>query len=294
LDEPLTHSLTPTVTEEHSPLAPISLIQTVKLAWMDRKMFFMIPIIFYNGMSLGFMLGDYSASVATRGLGVNYAGFVIASFYLSNSIFTVLFGKLAATWVGRRGLTWIATASHILFFVFFLIWTVPENFSEALVDNKNQETQNDSPDIYCYTWVFLGTIVFALGDAVWESQPPAILQTYYDSLIAVNCAGCGKQYQLPVATSVYDCPKCHRLIEGKELQLDPSAVEAAMANLKMWQSLGFAVEFLIGVFVSDITIKLIVLVSLQVLSFLILIYLDRFVAKFDREKVQISEHLLNT
>ena len=58
-------------------------------------------------------------------------------------------------------------------------------------------------------FLFGGVFLFAVGDAVWESQLPAYLQILF----------------------------AH---SDKDLN-------AAMANLKMWQSLGFAVQFALGI-----------------------------------------------
>ena len=105
-------------------------------------------------------------------------------------------------------------------------------------------------------------LLLALGDSVWESQPPAILQSFY----------------------------------GLDRERN-----AAMANLKMWQSLGNCVQFVLGVILTgenNMVIKSIILAACLSVGYLCLLILDFKVCKLDRVKGEsqlllagiVSEH----
>ena len=96
--------------------------------------------------------------------------------------------------------------------------------------------------------IVLTISLLALGDSVWESQPPAILQTFYG------------------------------------LDRDRNA---AMANLKMWQSLGNCIQFGLGVFLKQsnhMAIKSIILASVLTVGYLCLVILDCKIHKIDMVK----------
>ena len=83
---------------------------------------------------------------------------------------------------------------------------------------------------------------------MWESQPPAILQSFY----------------------------------GLDRERN-----AAMANLKMWQSLGNCVQFVLGVLLTgdnNMVVKSTILAVCLTIGYLCLVILDYKVCKLDRVK----------
>ena len=99
-----------------------------------------------------------------------------------------------------------------------------------------------------WTAIIATILLLALGDSVWESQPPAILQSFY----------------------------------GLDRERN-----AAMANLKMWQSLGNCVQFVLGVLLTgenNMVLKSIVLAVCLTFGYLCLVILDFKVCKLDRVK----------
>ena len=82
------------------------------------------------------------------------------------------------------------------FYTFFYLWTIPQNFVQH---SDGTEDQLHDPTLEDYAIIFGGSVVFAIGDAVWESQVPAILQ------------------------SIFDGPD----------------VDASLANLKLWQVISY-------------------------------------------------------
>ena len=97
-------------------------------------------------------------------------------------------------------------------------------------------------DTSVYVVLFLGAILFAVADSVWEGQIPAVLQTLFD-------AASGSQ---------------------------PSA----MANLKLWQSLGVAIVFGLA-YMDSLPITGIILIACLLLSTAALMYAHYRVANLD-------------
>jgi hypothetical protein len=258
----------------------VSLIATLRQMCVERRVQLMIIIIFYNGLSLGFIFGDYPKRISQPLLGVKtgMVGFVVAAFYLTNSIFTFVLGKLAGTKFGRRGVCLVATLAHVAFYLWLLLWRpgshadqgadgngamsnynytyscngteVPStasscsNFTGSIVAPVKTEHMNRHPEVGDYVLAFMGVMLFALGDSVWESQPPAILQTFF--------AG------------------------------DNTGLASSQANLKMWQSFGFASQFLLDKVLEDyFDVQVIILLTLQVLGAILLFSMDKWVAPID-------------
>eukprot|EP01138_Halocafeteria_seosinensis_P008171 gb/GECG01008351.1/.p1 GENE.gb/GECG01008351.1/~~gb/GECG01008351.1/.p1 ORF type:complete len:493 (+),score=41.16 gb/GECG01008351.1/:1-1479(+) len=206
-------------------LPMISLSATLKQAFCSAPMAFLVPIIFYNGMSLAFFFSDYRLFYADvkedgvyrekRLISSDFVGFVTATFYFTDSLFSLVFGKLASI-IGRRGVAVIAFCSHAAFYVMLIVLkelNVLEHESTA-----------------AYIVVFFLPVLFGIGDSVWMSQIPAILQS---------------PAYLP----------------------GDNDRDTAMSNLKLWQSLGLAVQFLIGVHVElKYTIEISIVLGVLLLS----------------------------
>lgn len=91
----------------------ISLIETLKLVGTSRAMQLLIPVIFYNGASLGFHLANFpllyqdvadaNGDVTTpRLLGKSLVGYVAATFYLVNSAASYAGGLFATRYGALR------------------------------------------------------------------------------------------------------------------------------------------------------------------------------------------------
>jgi len=196
--------------------------ETLLFGFKNPRFGLFIPIILYNGMSLGFFLSDATRYFIAEAIGNSNIGYVLSAFYGINLMFTALAGKGL---VKRSKLVAGASLIHIVFFVLMLVlrpWLLDadttllangttENSRYYIDDATGDWThKTDSTDATAATWlmVFVFATLFAAGDAVWESQVPATISGYYPS--------------------------------GKE-----NAYMAA--NLKMWQSFGFAAQFAIDV-----------------------------------------------
>lgn len=219
----------------------VGVAETLTLVIKSRIMQLMIPVIFFNGMSLGYMFSDFMKYIAGAVVGSNHSGFVIATFYLVNSIASFFFGKVASTSFGRKGLCMVATVSTLVFTILLTIWNQPH-------ENNNFIGYFVTISLSC---------LFGIGDAVWESQIPAILQSIYDDDVDIN---------------------------------------AAVSNYKMWQSLGFTCQFVIGIFLKNANqfwIKSLILVVLQFVSAIFLFYLHYKVASLDKSSPALRESLMD-
>ena len=134
--------------------------------------------------------------------------------------------------MSRSVMCFIAFLTQLLAYLFIIFYHVQENDKSVL-------------DLVL---VIAMVVILSAGDAVWESQPPAILQSFYG--------------------------------------LD-SERNAAMANYKMWQSLGWCAQFVIGaVWAANkyIYMKSIVLRVLLEVGYLFVVYLDKKGAKVVMQK----------
>eukprot|EP00811_Abedinium_folium_P031186 NODE_5054_length_1814_cov_6.389449.p1 GENE.NODE_5054_length_1814_cov_6.389449~~NODE_5054_length_1814_cov_6.389449.p1 ORF type:complete len:508 (-),score=136.75 NODE_5054_length_1814_cov_6.389449:166-1689(-) len=229
-----------------------SLTETFKLLCNSAVMKLFVPVIFYNGFSMGFIFGTMTSEGWRVAFGPRFPAFGTAWFYAINVLATMSLRKVAGSKKGQRLVMTVAFVSHLIFFLCFLVYNVPTTSCRS--DGCNAagscfqipgDINSDSLPTHCggssgtacancislndlqncpNNWhqcdilkgsapAHLGTLImlfflvalFAIGDAVWESQVPSFLQDYFG---------------------------------GREAD-----VNGAIANMKLWQSLGFAFEF---------------------------------------------------
>jgi len=199
----------PKVPAGNVPLESPSLRATAALALKKFSMRMMVPLIFTNGMTLGFLFGDFPTDIICPVAGPSYTGFAMATFFGVNACTTMVWSSLTGgEKISRRTAYCLATCFEIAFFVVKLTWDRPQNL-EKIDGNWVEQTTPAAGDIIA---VFALVALFAMGDAFWESGPAGTLQNFF----------MGTDHILP-----------------------------AMANLKMWQSLGFATQFIIGATLSE-------------------------------------------
>ena len=255
----------------------ISIFETLRLFVSERKMYLMVPIILYNGFSLGFIFGTMPVLAWEKAFGSSFGAFGTAWFYLINTVATYLIGKWADTKSRQKKALILAAICQIAFFLLIIFVpyaanveckpdgcigkgscyinehsknnifpvvpctpfihgknkTSPGSCAKCLKYNGAVAKCDDSLDETCggvkcgwqqcdflkgtaktppfstFLFLFGSTLLFAVGDSVWESQIPALLQSLFSK-------------------------------SDKDMN-------AAMANLKMWQSVGFALQFLGGI-----------------------------------------------
>ena len=212
-----------------------SFVETLRFVATNRAMQLLVPVIFYNGASLGFFQTMYPLSYQDKQNGpdkllpATYVGFVAATFYLTASACSFLWGQLVPL-VGRRPLFLITGATHAVFFALVLLLSLDESLLSV---------GHATPAAYAL--VFGLSVNFAVGDSVLESQLPAL---------------CQSPAFLPS-------------------ERDRAA---AISNVRLWMSLGFAFQFGVGIAVpGDVWLQAAVLVPVGLLAALGLAVLDRCV-----------------
>jgi len=228
----------------------LSIAATITFLVRTPQMYCLVPIILFNGMSLGFMFSDFTKYVISEGIGDKNIGFALATFYGVNTIFTKLFGtKTVTDLFGRRGLYAVACILQVSFFLFLLFFhhkvigldeknnmsnfvppktRVPAPNAQGYVVNDDHWVRPEghaAVGAFSYVSVFALAALFAIGDAVLESVVPVTLQNFF---------------------------------AAKDADVNASA-----ANQKMWQSLGFAAQFAIGALFPSLDVKETVLQHFQ-------------------------------
>ena len=250
-------------------------------------------------MSLGFIWNSYNSEVWGPALGVSFIGFGSAAFYLTNSIFTQLTSKLALK-IGQIGV--ILSGDRVPHYLLYRYYCLPHHqerlrlwavatreVSWCFLSNSTTDGafhadtcmggKNGSNCAVCAPFnsngacdtgysqcewlngdmvapsgamvfmIFLGAAVLRWETRSGEGQVPAVLQTLHDSK------------------------------SGRQ--------EPAMANLKMWQSLGVAIQFTINIYLgTHIATEAIVLLVCLGLSSLCLLVTHYRVANLDTGKLR--------
>jgi hypothetical protein len=209
-DDPLLRP--PRPDENANAASSVSVVATLSLAFTEPRFFTLIPVIFYHGMSQGFVFGDVTSLLVKPALGAATVPYFLAVYYGCAVVLNYFGGRVAATRFGRRGLTVIACAAHVIFTAWALFWRVPHNFVSVKnpETGKSEEVKLAVPDSGDYVACFLAAFLYAAGDAVYMGQIPAILQSFFATM--------------------------------------PRDSDAAMSGLKLFQSLGTSIQFALGFF----------------------------------------------
>ena len=235
----------------------VTILATLYLC-AEPRMLLVVPNIVYNGLSLGFIWYLYNTFVFNTALGTSFVGFGGAAGYLANSLATQGMSRVAARF-GQMPTMALATGLQGLFYAMVLAYTVKpveclasgcdaadqpvhggkplscfrSNTSTLPIDclahgvpcatcapytaERGQECavgwhqcqllhgDAQPPAAFDVAFMLVALVFFQAGDAVWESQVPSVLQTFFDER--------------------------------------SGAQPAAMANLKLWQSLGIGAIF---------------------------------------------------
>ncbi|XP_074165432.1 protein unc-93 homolog A-like isoform X3 [Sminthopsis crassicaudata] len=168
----------------------------------DKRQCLLIPLTMYSGFEQAFLAGDYTKSYVTCALGIRYVGFVMICSSATNSISSLIFGKLSQ-YTGRIALYALGTVTHLTCIISLLVWR-PHPSQEILF--------------------FLFAALWGIGDAVFQTQNNAL----YGVLFVNN-------------------------------------KEAAFANYRLWESLGFVIAFGYSTYLC-VSIKLYILLGALIIS----------------------------
>uniref|UniRef100_F7F0N8 Protein unc-93 homolog A n=1 Tax=Monodelphis domestica TaxID=13616 RepID=F7F0N8_MONDO len=87
----------------------------------DKRQCLLIPLTMYSGFEQGFLSGDYTKSYVTCALGIRYVGYVMICFSATNSLSSMLFGKISQ-YTGRIALFVLGAVIHLSCIISLLLW----------------------------------------------------------------------------------------------------------------------------------------------------------------------------
>ncbi|XP_078736011.1 protein unc-93 homolog A [Lampetra fluviatilis] len=146
----------------------------------DHRQLLLIPLTMYSGLEQAFLASDFTKSMVTCALGLEWIGFVMICYGAVDSVFSFFMGRISQL-VGQPALFLLASLTNASLLITMYVWT-PRTDQAAVL--------------------FAMAALWGAADAVWQTQ----LNALYAVLFATN-------------------------------------KEAAFANYRLWESLGFAVAF---------------------------------------------------
>ena len=136
---------------------------TLSLLAHSSKVQLMMPLILFNGMSLAFIVGDVTRDISNEYFGLSTVLIVTSVFYGPNAfcgvvlmgscVVSLLFGKLAAGRLGRRGCCAVAFGTQAVAFLLIILYHF--NYDHSFWD---------------YLILYTVITLLAAGDSIWESQ----------------------------------------------------------------------------------------------------------------------------
>ncbi|XP_044146804.1 protein unc-93 homolog A-like [Bufo gargarizans] len=189
----------------------------------DIRQCLLIPLTMFSGFQQGFLSSDYTKAYVTCTLGIHFVGYVMICFGATNSISSMVFGKLSQ-YTGRIALFMLAAAISVSCIIGLRLWS----------PNPNQ------------------LAVFFIFPALW-SISDAICQTLLNAFYGV----------------LFDDHK-----------------EAAFANYRLWESVGFVIAFAYSNFLC-ISVKLYVVLSILLIGMILYLVLEYL--EYRKQKMSAQE-----
>ncbi|XP_075453042.1 protein unc-93 homolog A-like isoform X2 [Ascaphus truei] len=168
----------------------------------DKRQCLLIPLTMFSGFQQGFLSSDYTKAYVTCTLGIHFVGYVMICFGATNSICSLLFGKLSQ-YTGRIALFMLAAVTSASCIIALLLW-------------------NPTPNQFAVFFIF--PALWSLSDAICQTLLSALYGVLFDE---------------------------HN--------------EAAFANYRLWESLGFATAFAYSNFLC-VYVKLYIVLSMMILG----------------------------
>lgn len=226
------------------------ILDTSRLAVTDAKVTLMIPLMLTNGMTLAFFLGDFQTDVTCPVAGSGFTGLVIASFFGANGLCSAFWGQMISRRRATRRAVFCLASLLLALFLVLKIFWHVPTNYRLPAGSMKWEMISEPKPLDVFV-IFLLAVIFAAGDSFFEAGPPMTLQSFY--------AG-------------------------------SSCLMPAMANYKLWQSLGFAIQFFIAIPLKDFPVlRGAILLGLTVVSCICILVLDRCVAPVDDQRVQMQD-----
>uniref|UniRef100_A0A8C5Y2S6 Protein unc-93 homolog A n=1 Tax=Microcebus murinus TaxID=30608 RepID=A0A8C5Y2S6_MICMU len=143
--------------ERKSPPFWSTLLSTFKL-FRDKRLCLLTLLPLYSGLQQGFLSGEYTRSYVTCTLGIQYVGYVMICFSATDSLCSLLYGKLSQ-YTGRVAIFALGAATQLCCSVALLLWT-------------------PHPDQLAVFFVFSG--LWGVADAVWQTQNNALFGVLFE------------------------------------------------------------------------------------------------------------------
>ncbi|KAG7274420.1 hypothetical protein CRUP_023893 [Coryphaenoides rupestris] len=121
----------------------------------DRRLLILIPLTMYSGFEQSFLSGEYTKNYVTCALGIHYVGYAMICFGATNSVCSIVFGKLAA-YTGRASLFFLAALTNLSCIVALLSW---------------KPHPNQLPVFFVFP------ALWGLADAIWQTQTNGSLKS---------------------------------------------------------------------------------------------------------------------
>ena len=182
---------------QHSLMPPAQYAAAGETLQLSFDSFFirLLPIIFSNGLMLGFFLGPFLEKAVTESLGPDLVAPVLATFYAVNGVSTRLWGKL----IGQRIVSTTAATlvSAVIVVLFGSIFLVALPLASFELNAKGEWVEIAGREKHgwelfqAHFTIFASTVWFAFADSYFESQLPAAVQSKYQSTprgLAANAA----------------------------------------------------------------------------------------------------------
>lgn len=151
----------------------------------NKRMRYIIPTILVTGAGNGYISGAWYGGVVGRAIGIEYVGFVGATYSLAAAIATKMWGKLAQREsFGRRWCFVLSFASHVLWYLAFTLWCAKYISDEPDAPNYPPDASREG----AFAMLFIGVAWYAIFDPVFNSMVPATLQTFFPSGAEAPCA----------------------------------------------------------------------------------------------------------
>jgi len=132
----------------------IDLLDTLSLL-LHARMFLLVPIIIYSGLSQAFIFGDFPKLIddnTWKFLGMSVFG-------LSDALSSFGFGKLSDH-IGRRNLLFLGGLVHVAVYLFLFFYTIPQDIGHK----------------YIY---FIGAVMLGIGDGIFNTLLYAVLSSFF-------------------------------------------------------------------------------------------------------------------
>eukprot|EP01130_Rhizamoeba_saxonica_P007357 TRINITY_DN2974_c0_g1_i1.p1 TRINITY_DN2974_c0_g1~~TRINITY_DN2974_c0_g1_i1.p1 ORF type:complete len:425 (-),score=50.67 TRINITY_DN2974_c0_g1_i1:39-1313(-) len=132
----------------------------------QKKMICLVPVMIYSGLEQAFVFGNYTGEIITPVLGQQDIGYVLVAFGIADVLGSLVVGKLSDK-LGSGPVATLGFIVHASFHASFIILLKvdPTNWIAFLK--------------YHPYLVYIGAIVYGIGDSVWNTLPNSLMSKLF-------------------------------------------------------------------------------------------------------------------